>query len=204
MTSHDPRMTLLDIVSDALTKGVPQVQGRVDILRAEPLWDNDELPIILVDFANEYREIDAQAARYYRHTLELNIYAYVKGSERNNRKRIIDLFNAIEAVMREWQSIIVGDVVPGCPMPERDDYIVDEIAAGDSVTWFKSPNTNMSHAAVCIEYKAVFQSDGNAAGVAAPGIPDRNVLGDLDVATSEMAPLQSMGITIESETTLPK
>lgn len=202
--SHDPRLTLIETISAALAAGVPLVNGNVGVMRSEPLWDTEELPILLLNFAHETVEEDSAACRMYRHTLDLDIFAYCRGSERKNTYRIINIANQVAAVMREWQSITVADVQPDCPRESRDDYIVESIWLGDSVDWFQSPNTSIAHAGVCLGYKAAFQSDGNATGENGPGIPARNVLTPFMQADARMDSTGDDGYMIESETELPQ
>lgn len=200
--NRDPRQILVDTIAAAIAAGVPLGEGNVDTMRSEPLWDNEDLPLLLVDIISEQGQEDTAAPRYYRKTLNLLVYAYLRGSERQNKRRILEVTQQIETVMREWQSITESDIDPDCHPTGKEAYIIDEITAGDSITWFKSPNTGQPHAAVCLEYKALYQADGNASGEDIPGAPRRNILGDHRQVNATLRPLDSGKHEIGSETHL--
>jgi len=167
----NPRLAILAVLSTAFADGIPEIQKRVGVMRVEPIWGDEELPIILIDFDGERREIRTAAPRDYRHVLTINIIIYVKGDSDGNRLRMVAILDRVEKIMREWQYILTTDVRPRA---RRNEYIVEDIRAGDAINYFVSPNGDQEHMAVRLSYEAEFYTSGSSTGKRTRGAPARN------------------------------
>lgn len=174
----DPRESLLAVLCAAFKDGVADVNKRVDVFRIEPIWGDEELPLILIDFDDERVEERATAPRTYQHTLNFDVIIYAKGRQGKTRRSIWGLLRQVQGIMAEWQYIIASDVDPDCPPQLADKKIVDVIRAGDSVNYFKSVNGDQDHLAVRLAYRAEFTTSGSSTGEERRGFPSRNVLAE--------------------------
>lgn len=170
----DPRQSLLAVLATALADGIPAIDRRIGVLRIDPVWGEEELPIILLDFDSERREVETAAPRIYKHVLNLDVLIYCKGRSDQARVQLLELMQQAEAVLAEWQFILRSDVDPEC----AGVLIIDSFTAGDSINYFKSPNGDQEHIAVRMGYVAEFRTSGCSRGEERPGIPARNVLAD--------------------------
>ncbi|MCD8139455.1 MAG: hypothetical protein LUE17_06715 [Planctomycetaceae bacterium] len=181
----NPRIALLAVLEAAFKEGIPDLQGRVDVLRVEPIWGDDELPILLLDYDDERREKVNASPRIYRHTLNLEVLIYVKGPHRKSRLQLMSLMDQAEAILAEWQYIVAGDVTPDLPAEERDKRVIDLIRAGDSISYFKPTEGDQQHLGVMMAYVAEFRTSGSSRGEERPGFPGRNVLAEFHEISAE-------------------
>ena len=172
----DPRLSLLAVLSTALANGIPAIGGRVGVLRIDPVWGDEELPIILLDFDSERREVETVSPRVYRHTLDLDVLIYCKGQSDKARVQLLGLMRQVDELFAEWQFILCRDVEPD--YPNSTDMVVHSFGAGDSINYFKSPNGDKDHVAVRMGYVAEFSTSGSSQGEERRGAPNRNVLSD--------------------------
>lgn len=187
----DPRLAILVVLSTAFAEGIPEIEKRVGLLRVEPVWGDEELPIILIDFDGERREIRTVAPRDYAHVLTVNVIIYVKGDSEKNRVALLGLLDSVERTMRERQFITAGDLYPDCAEPEVS--LVDDIRAGNNVSYFVSPNGNEEHMAVRVNYEAEFYTSGASAGVERRGVPGRNILREFESMLVNWLPRRKPG-----------
>lgn len=171
----NPRLAILAVLASAFASGVPEIQGRVGVMRVEPVWGEEELPMILIDFDGERREIRTTAPRDYRHTLTVNVIIYVKGDSDRNRVRLVTILDRVEKIMREWQYILNTDVRPRA---RRKEMVIESILGGDAINYFVSPNGDQEHMAARLSYEAEFYTSGSSAGKQMRGAPARNRLRD--------------------------
>ncbi len=175
----DPRIGLLAVLSAAFADGIPQVERRVDVMRIEPIWGEEELPIILLDFDDEIVEERTAAPRDYKHTLTVSVIAYAKGRETLARMALLNIVRDIGELMAEWQFILASDVNPALK-GSGDFKLIEEIKAGNSIYYFRSSTGNEDHLAARMAFEAVFHTRGFSAGLPRDGAPPRNTIGDFD------------------------
>lgn len=182
----DPRIGMLAVLSTAFADGVPQVERRVDVMRIEPVWGEEELPILLLDFDDESIEERTTAAREYKHTLTISVVAYAKGREKIARMALLNIVREVGELMAEWQFILASDIDPALE-GTGDFRLIEEIKAGSSINYFRSSTGNEDHLAARMAFEAVFYTRGCSAGVPRNGAPRRNVLGYFDEVATEWA-----------------
>jgi hypothetical protein len=174
----DPREAILAVLSTAFARGIPAVGGRVGVLRIEPVWGEEEIPVVLLDFEGERIEIQTAAPRIYKHTLTLNVVIYVNGENDARRAELLGIIADVERIMSEWQRILVEDVDPGAPADTRKLDVVSSIAAGNSVSYFSAAGGNREFMGARLTYDAEFHVAGYSEGEPAAEYPPRNALGE--------------------------
>lgn len=174
----NPREALLAVPAMAFVEGIPEIGGRVGILRTEPIWEEEELPIILIDIDGERGEVYSTAPLWHKQTLSLSFVAYCAGDSDEARLDLVHLIDSIQKVMREWQYITVGDIIPDSPEEERDRYIVESIRPGTEISYFTAANGSVEHVAARLTYDGVFFESHNSDGKEHAGTPKRNIIGD--------------------------
>lgn len=182
----DPREAILAVMATAFADGIPEIERRVDAFRVEPIWGEEELPMILLSFEREQKDIRTDAPRDYQHTVTVNVVVYCKGEYGSNRLQLLRIVRAVEDIMREWQFIVAGDVDPDAP--DRDYPVVEDIRAADGVTYFLSTDGDMDHLCARLAYEADFYSSGASNGIARAGAPPRNRLAEFRKMVAEWRP----------------
>jgi hypothetical protein len=174
----DSRQALLAVLATAFADGIPAIERRVGLMRIAPVWGEEELPIILLDFDSERREVETAAPRIYKHSLSLDVLIYCKGRSDAARLQLLDLMRQTESILAEWQFILRGDVQPDAA--DVSEMLIDSLAAGDSINYFHSPDGDMDHVAARIGCVAEFRTSGCAQGEERLGAPTRNIIAEFD------------------------
>jgi|GEM_PF-4031444 hypothetical protein len=173
-----PREALLAVPAIAFAEAISEIGGRVGVMRTEPIWGEEELPIILIDIDGERGEVHSTAPLWLKQTLSLSFAAYCAGDNDEARLDLIRMIDSIRKVMREWQYITVGDVDPDAAEDERDRKIVESIRPGMEITYFTAANGTTEHVAARLAYDGVFFESHNSDGKEHAGTPKRNIIGD--------------------------
>ncbi len=190
----DPRIGLLAVLSTAFADGIPQVERRVDVMRIEPIWGEEELPIVLLDFDDESVEERTVAPRDYKHTLTLSVIVYTKGREKRARMALLNIIRDLGELMAEWQFILASDVNP--ELKGGGDFkLIEEIKAGNSINYFRSSTGNEDHLAARMAFEATFYSSGSSSGIPRDGAPPRNTIGNFDEMAVEWAVRRPAGFS---------
>lgn len=190
----DPRVGLLAVLATAFAEGIPEVEQRVDVMRIEPIWGEDELPIILIDLDDERIEERTKAPRDYKHTLTFSVVIYAKGKAAKRNIPLLNLVSDVSDLMSEWQFILASDVDPACKK-SGDRKLIETITLGDSINYFKSPAGNEDHLAARLAFEATFYTSGASTGLPRNGAPPRNRLADFDEMAVEWEVRQPAGLT---------
>lgn len=190
----DPRLALLAVLSTAYADGIPQVERRVDVLRIEPIWGEEELPILLIDLDDEQVEERTAAPRDYKHTLTFSVIIYCKGREKTLRTTLLGIVRDVGELMAEWQFILASDVDPEFKT-KGDHRLIETLKAGNAINYFRSSTGNEDHLAARMAFEAEFYTSGASRGVARDGVPPRNQLGDFDEVAAEWSVRRPPGFT---------
>lgn len=198
--THDalnPRSALLAVLASAFARGIPEIEGRVDVLRVDPVWGDDELPLILIDFDSERLEAQSVSPRKMLHTLSIDILVYCKGEAAANRLLLMRLIDKVSAIMREWQFIAASDIAPDWPDP--DFRVIEEIRPGDSINYFRDPGGDQDHRAARLAYEADFMTFDSSTGEEMVATPPRNVLAEFDKVLAQWREKHPPHLTAEDE-----
>lgn len=190
----DPRTGLLAVLASAFAEGIPEVKQRVDVMRIEPIWGEEELPIILIDLDDERIEERTRAPRDYEHTLTFSVIVYTREKAGKKSILLLNLVGAVCDLMSEWQFILASDVDPAF-RKNGDRKLIETITLGNSINYFKSTAGNEDHQAARLAFEATFFTSGASTGLPRDGAPPRNQLADFDEMAVEWTVRQPAGLT---------
>lgn len=181
-----PRETLLAVIATAIADGVPEIERRVDVMRDQPLWGDEELPMVLLSLEDERIELHCQSPMTHKHTLPLNVVVYVKGESGESRLQLLRIVGAIEDLMREWQFILASDADP--ERKDDDEMIVESLVKGDAINYFTPTDGDMPHRAARLVFDAEFYVSGASDGNPREGVPPRNRIAEFRKMLAEWRP----------------